>query len=87
MRLTEIVKNESGLDSQLASLSQQHGGAWIALVKPFTHEVQFIQFQNPSNVPDHYHDLTQNTIAYKGKLRGFTKAAIIREQNRGIGRG
>jgi len=86
MRLTETIDNETGLEARLIALSQDHGGAWVFVIKPFSHVVQFVRFDNPSQVPDHYHDLTGNTIAYKGKLRGFTRAAVVREQNRGLGR-
>jgi len=86
MKLTETIQNETELEARLITLSQEYGGAWVFVIRPFSHSVQFIRFENPSRVPDRYHDLTQNTIAYKGELRGFTRAAIIREQNRGLGR-
>jgi len=85
--------HETGFDSdaemqdRLIELSNTEGGAWVADVMPFSKLVRFKKFQSPSRVPDFYHDLTGNTIAYKGRLVGFTKAAQIREQNRGIGRG
>lgn len=86
MRLTEQIKNEAELESRLVSLSLKYGGAWVFVLQHFGHSATFVRYDNPSSVPDHYHDLTQNLMAYKGKLRGFTKAAIIREQNRGLGR-
>ena len=85
--LKETGTTEEALDARLIELSITEGGAWIADVMPFSKRVTFKQYPSPSQVPDHYHDLTMNTMAYKGQLRGFTKAAKIREQNRGIGRG
>lgn len=61
----------------------KNGNAWIAIVHPFSYITDFKEFKNPSSVPDHYMDLCRNKISYNGKIQGFTKSAIIREQNRG----
>jgi len=86
MEIARTVKDEPELWDTLKKLSIEHGGAWVHSVRPFSHEVTFKQFKNPSSVPDHFHDLAGNRIAWEGSLRGFTKAAQIREQNRGLGR-
>ena len=85
MITTMTIKNEAELMNTLCQLSQKHGGAWVFTVKPFSHIVKFERFQNPSSIPEHFISLTQNTMAHKGQIRGFTKAAIKREQNRGLG--
>lgn len=85
MEITKTVASEDDLTSTLIALSQEYNGAWVFSIKPFSHEVTFIRFKSPSKVPDHYLDLTRNTMAYKGKIREFTKAARSREQNRGLG--
>ncbi len=85
MNIIKIVENEADLINTLKNLSNEHGGAWVFCIKPFSHETEFSKFKNPSSVPDHYYDLTHNTMAYNGKIRGFTKAAKVREQNRGLG--
>lgn len=86
-KTTREVRNEKHLKDILVSLSKRHGGAWVFSVKSFTHTVRFERFQSPCRVPDWYKDLTQNMMAYKGQLRGFTQGALTREQNRGLGRG
>lgn len=86
--LKEIIReitNETELKNTLIDLSVNEGGAWVFSVKPFSHTVTFSQFKNPSSVPDHFSDATKNTMAHNGKIRGFTKAAKVREQNRGLG--
>jgi len=86
MRITRKIADEKELFETLKSLSIEHGGAWIFSVKPFSHETTFIKFASPSKVPDRFHDVTSNKMAHKGEIRGFTKAACRREQNRGLGR-
>jgi len=83
---TRTIKDEVELLETLKALSIEHGGAWVFSIKPFSHETTFEQFASPSKVPDGFHDITSNTMAHKGEIRGFTKAARRREQNRGIGR-
>ena len=77
----------------LAVLKQRsvHGGAWVASVLPFSDTVHLYCFANPSSVPDFFADTGMCfgsgsvRVAYKGKIRGLTQAALIREQNRGLG--
>jgi hypothetical protein len=85
-KLTMVIKNETELMDTLKKLSVESGGAFVFAIKPFSHEVTFEQFKNPSSVPDQFIDLTRNTMAFRGEIRGFTKAARRREQNRGLGR-
>ena len=91
----EVVLNIKGtkeLEGKLVELSEKHGGAWVFSVTPFTHEVSFRRFSNPSSVPDEYFDLTRSKaddrhprgrIGYKGKIVPFTEAAFLREQAKG----
>jgi len=82
------MNSEEEIEKTALQLSIEHGGAWIIHVLPFSvpgDEIEFIQYNNPSGVPDCFHDGTGNRIAYKGSFTSFTKSAIIREQNRGIG--
>lgn len=83
--ITREITDETELKSTLIGLSNNEGGAWVFSVKPFSHTVTFAQFKNPSSVPDHFQDVTENTMAHNGKIRGFTKAAETRERNRGLG--
>lgn len=82
--ITKEIASEKELLETLKSLSAEDG-AWVFAVKPFSHEVTFIKFQNPSSVPDSFHDLTKNTMGYQGCVRGFTNGAKNRERNRGLG--
>jgi hypothetical protein len=71
--------------AKLVELSK-NGSAWIA-TQGFG-EVSFKEFSSPCKIPDYYIDLTwkfDRKIGYKGKLIDFAKAAVIREQNRGMG--
>ena len=81
---TEYIRNEGHLKARLIELSKTEGGAWAYSVTPFTHETTFYQAASPSKLPDWLMDLSRKTVAYKGKLRRFSPAAMLREQNRGI---
>ena len=92
MKIVETILDTATLNKRLVELSKQHGGAWVFSIMPFSHETRFYQYKSPSKVPDHFYDLTrgigaypEGRIGYKGKMVGFTKAAIIREQQRGWG--
>ncbi len=85
--ITETIRDKSHLRQRLIALSLKHGGAWTFSVLPFSHTTTFVRAANPSSLPDQYIDLSHNTVAWRGQLRGFSPAATIREQNRGIGRG
>jgi len=85
MTITATFKNEQELNAELVAASIEYGGAWVYSVNPFSNETKLTRYSTPSKVPDYFLDLCNNTIAYKGELRKFTKAAQIREQNRGLG--
>jgi DNA-binding GntR family transcriptional regulator len=88
MKVTKPAQNMDDATTIAKTLSHQHGGAWIILVKPFSSPgdpVDFLQFKSPSTVPDHYFDVVHGTMYVDGKEHTFTHAAIIREQNRGLG--
>lgn len=86
MQKRKRCESERQLLETLKALSLEYGGAWVFAIKPFSHEVTFYRFDSPAKVPDRFVDLTQNTLAYKGKVRQFSKSALLREQNRGLGR-
>lgn len=88
----EQIKDTAHLHKRLKELSIKEGGAWSFSIMPFSHEVHFISADSPSKIPDAYLDGTRGygeypkgRIGYKGELIGFSKAACIREQNRGMG--
>ena len=72
------------IEGEIATLSLRHGGAWVYSVKPFTNAVTYTQYKCPSDVPDRCYDMADNQIGWEGHIVPFTKAARIREQNRGI---
>lgn len=85
--MTETFDRAENMRVRLVELSRD-GRAWAYSVVPFSHDVTFAPFASPCRVPDGYREemvLTDHKIAYNGKLVNFTKAAIVREQNRGIG--
>ena len=66
------------------------GGAWVAVREIFGPGVSLLCFKSPSRIPDCYCDLGNidykgTPIGWKGTIRGMTPAAIIRDQNRGLG--
>lgn len=88
-RKVEQIKTIRGMESRQLVLCKQYGGAWIASIMPFSHEVHFLMFDSPSKIPDIYihsnNPFYDPQIAYRGKLIDFSRATKIREQNRGIG--
>jgi hypothetical protein len=91
-RKVEEIKDTAQLHKRLKELSIKEGGAWTFSILPFSHDVHFVSADSPSKIPDSYFDGTtqfghypEGRIGYKGEIVGFTKAARIREQNRGIG--
>jgi hypothetical protein len=82
-RITETIENEQDIANRLIELSAD-GTAWTYSVLPFSHQVTFVSFQNPSKIPDEYLDLSRNKIGWKGKIVSFTPGAVHREQNRGL---
>lgn len=92
------IKDEVELLRVLKSLCKKHGGAWTYRISVFTHTVHFMQFQNPSSIPDQFSETTRNirdlngwresgTLAWRGELRGFSDAVMIREDRRAMLRG
>jgi len=91
-RKIEEIKDTAQLHKRLKELSIKEGGAWTFSIMPFSHEVHFVQADSPSKIPDSFFEATtqfgnypEGRIGYKGEVIAFTKAARIREQNRGIG--
>ena len=82
-KLHATIKDDAALHNQMIELSKD-GHAWISIIRPFSHDVTFMSFETPSRVPDRFYELSRGEIAWKGRIRGFTKSAIIREQNRGL---
>jgi hypothetical protein len=89
---TETFAGAEALALYLIERSKADRGAFLGVVRPFSHTTDIHRFDNPSKCPDHLIDLAaqlpdeNHCIAFRGRLRGFTKAAQIREQNRGLGR-
>lgn len=87
---TVMLVNDGDLSGILMTRSIS-GGAWVASAVPFSPLVKLYRFESPSRVPDHFYDLATRSfggkpvMGWKGSLRGFTEAAIIRDQNRGLG--
>ena len=81
--IKRTIRDEAELFDTLKELSKD-GNAWIYHIMPFSHDTTFQAYKNPSSVPDYFIDFTQGRMAWRGQLRGFTDAAKIREQNRGI---
>jgi len=85
----KIVKSFRDLEAHQLALSNRHGGAWVGDIMPYSMEVHFFMYASPSKVPDSFiesgNPFYDPKIAYKGRLYDFTKAAKIREQNRGVG--
>ncbi len=90
---TREFASEAELETRLIELSRNDQRAFCATVAPFSRVTTIHAFANPSRTPDHMIDVAvkfgsieaDRCIAYRGVMRGFTKAAVIREQNRGIG--
>jgi len=90
MEITETIFNVTALIKRLKTLSLKYGGAWTFSRIGFTNKITFIQFKNPSSVPDEYIERTNmflldynhGIIGHKGIIKGFTNASIIREDNR-----
>lgn len=88
MNATKWAKS---IEAELVSRSVEQGGAWIAVRSgAFSSTIEYRRFASPCRVPDCLQDfclpvLSRYRVGYKGKLVNFTLAAIIREQNRGIG--
>ena len=80
----EDVRNTQHLRERLLYLSNKFGGAWTFSVTPFSHQTTFYQADSPSKLPDWLINLSRNKLAFKGQIRGFSPAAVIREQNRGV---
>lgn len=87
-RVQMVFSTLDAIDAKLIELSMS-GGAWVASFPGFGREAVLLRFSVPSRVPDHYQQspnpFYEPRIAFRGKLCGFSKAAVIREQNRAIG--
>lgn len=83
------IQNQGQMERRLIAISKKYPGAWVPSIIPFSTEVHFLQFRSPSKIPDRYMDShipgVEIKIGYEGKLVPFSKAAKLREQNRGVG--
>ena len=75
--------NFSEVESFIREAEKTQGGAWSFF--PTFGSVDIVRAATPSQIPDDYYSPSSNRIFYKGKWQTFTPAAIIREQNRGMG--
>jgi hypothetical protein len=85
------VKNINEVYANLLRLSLE-GGAWAFSILPFSGTVSFYRYDSPSKVPDWFYDSMRTNeypngaIGWRGGIVPFTKAAVIRDQQRGYGR-
>lgn len=77
---TTELKSTDALKSKLLELSKG-GGAYVAHV--VFGSTAIYRYDSPSKIPDHFIERNPWGIAYNGKFVPFSKAAQIREQNRG----
>lgn len=88
---TQSFPNVGSLTDYVLSLSQSDRGAFIAVARPFSHITDIHRFANPSSIPDHFVDMVAqlpdraHCVAFRGQLRGFTPATVVRDQNRAMG--
>ena len=82
--LIEEIKDLSHLESRLKELSLD-GRAWSYSIMPFSHTTRFYASSSISKLPDWLIELSGGRVGYKGQIVGFSNAAQIREQNRGMG--
>lgn len=82
------MTNDQTLE-QMRQMSERDGRAYVAIRIPFSaHEIR--SYRCPSAIPDCVIDLAvgdryKDAVAYKGKLQGFTRSALGREETRGYG--
>jgi hypothetical protein len=78
------VKNWDDVQDYIDARQQGEGGAYAYA---FTFDmVQIRRGASPSKIPDHYYETSGKGIYWKGKWQPFSEVAIIREQNRAMGR-
>lgn len=85
-----MVETFKSAADHILELSKSDARAFVALSIPFSSEYEIRSYKSPSAVPDALADLVigdakTSAIAYRGRLQGFTRAAMRREQNRGYG--
>ncbi len=73
------------LDQMIRDAEADQGGAWSFAVT--FGMADLVRAGSPSQIPNSYYGLSGNRIFYAGEWQTFTAAAIIHEQNVGIGRG
>lgn len=89
---TREFADGAALAAYLIELSRADCGAFLATVAPYSHTTTIHRFASPGRIPDHMVDVAaelpdrDHCIAFRGQLRSFTRATIIRDQNRACGR-
>ncbi len=81
------LDSERELRAVLLKRSRELDGAWVASVLPFGGETRLYRFPNRSSIPDAFLGQTgmqERGVAIAGKFVPWTKAQIVREQNRGL---
>jgi GNAT superfamily N-acetyltransferase len=77
------VSNFEQVEAFIQEAEKTQGGAWSFF--PTFGSVDIVRADSPSLIPDDYYNPSRNRIFYKGRWQTFSPAAIIREQNRGMG--
>ena len=88
----EEVRDAQHIYALLKQYSATEGGAWGWHILPFSHTCRFFKYASPSRVPFDMMDwmrtneYPQGAIGYKGQIVAFSKAQVIRDQQRGYGK-
>ena len=86
------VRDINHIYELLKQYSLIEGGAWGWHVMPFSHECRFFKYDTPSRVPYsemdfmRTHEYEKGAIGWKGQIVPFSKAQVIRDQQRGYGK-
>jgi len=87
-KVTVNCHSAEDVTRELLKASRGNDYTWAYDHEPFSTTIHLLAFKCASAVPDDFIDLmwrTGSKLAKNGTLIPFTKAAIIRDQNRGLG--
>ena len=83
------IRNIEHVYELLKQYSTTEGGAWGWSIMPFSHTCRFYKYDSPSKVPFaeldfmRTNEYEKGAIGWKGQIIPFSKAQIIRDQQRG----
>ena len=74
----------------IQDMSQSDSAAFVVVARVFSNVCDVFRFTSPSRIPDSFVDRVvgdsrTNAVAFRGRLQGFTRSTIIRDQNRSFG--